>query len=47
MLVFTYKQFYIRVSRISFIKGLSILLLQENLLKTLNVIYPEVLANLL
>jgi ATP-dependent DNA helicase PIF1 len=45
--VFAHGQFYVGVSRTSSVEGLSILLPQENLSRTLNVIYPEVLANLL
>jgi hypothetical protein len=45
--VFTHGQFYVAVSRTSSIEGLSILIPRENLSRTLNVTYPEVLANIL
>jgi hypothetical protein len=45
--VFGHGQFYVGVSRTSSVEGLSILLPRESLSKTLNVTYPEVLANLL
>jgi hypothetical protein len=44
--VFTHGQFYVAVSRTSSVEGLSILLPEENRSRTLNVTYPEVLANL-
>ena len=45
--VFTHGQFYVAVSRTSSIEGLSILLSHENRSRTLNVLYLEVLANIL
>jgi hypothetical protein len=47
MPVFTYRQFYIGVSYILFIEGLSIFLLYKNLFRILNITYSKVLANLL
>jgi hypothetical protein len=44
MPVFTYRQFYIGVSYTLSIEGLSILLLSENLSRTLNITYSKVLA---
>ena len=45
--VFTHGQFYVAASRTSAVEGLSILLPREGGGKTINVTYPEVLANLL
>ena len=45
--VFTHGQFYVAASRTSAIEGLSILLPEGSGSKTLNVTYPEVLANIL
>jgi ATP-dependent DNA helicase PIF1 len=45
--VFAHGQFYVGVSRTLSVEGLSILLPRENLSRTLNITYPEVLANLL
>jgi ATP-dependent DNA helicase PIF1 len=47
MPVFSYGQFYVAVSYILSIEGLSILLLEHSRSKTLNVTYPEVLVDLL
>lgn len=44
--VFTHGQFYVAVSRTSSVEGLSILIPEEDSSQTLNVNYPEVLANL-
>jgi ATP-dependent DNA helicase PIF1 len=45
--VFTHGQFYVAVSRTSSVEGLSILLPENSNSKTLNVSYPEVLADLI
>jgi ATP-dependent DNA helicase PIF1 len=45
--VFTHGQLYVGVSRTSSVKGLSILLPENSRSKTLNITYPEVLANIL
>ena len=45
--VFTHGQLYVAVSRTSSVDGLSILLPEKSNSRTLNVVYPEVLANLI
>src|SRR4051794_36209061 len=45
--VFTHGQFYVAVSRTSSVEGLSILLPENSGSRTLNITYPEVLANIL
>lgn len=45
--VFTHGQFYVAVSRTSSVEGLAVLLLENSTLETVNITYPEVLANLL
>ena len=43
ILVFTYRQLYIALLRVTDIRGLSLLLPQEGGAATTNIIYPEVL----
>jgi ATP-dependent DNA helicase PIF1 len=45
--VFTHGQFYVAISRTSSVEGLSILLPENSGSRTLNITYPEVLANIL